>query len=218
MKRILPLLIILLLCSQIWAQDSRFVIGLNLKALTTNHWGDFNREYVNPIRGIYPGLNFEYVFHKLFSLKSGLDFERKGVSFDLVASDLSGTEQWNIHHSIYYEYISVPILLSYSSQGATYFYVNGGFFGGFLVKQISEFYSERDDSNNVEELEDSSKKYDAGLSFGAGINKPLGKRICVDLGVRNNLGLANIFLPESTDTESLRTNSFGIVLAINLKI
>lgn len=91
MKRILHLVFIILFCSQIWAQESSFVIGFDLTASTTNHWGDFDREYVNPIQGIYPGFNFEYFFHNHLSLKSGLAFERKGVSYDAVASNMSGT-------------------------------------------------------------------------------------------------------------------------------
>ncbi|MFH0759447.1 MAG: porin family protein [Bacteroidota bacterium] len=216
MKQLLSLICIFLACSQIWAQESRFIIGLDLTGSTTNHWGDFNRESVDPIQGIYPGFNFEYFIQNHLSLKSGLAYEKKGISYDAVASNISGTEVWNINHFIYYEYISIPLLLSYSTQGVINFYANGGFFGGFLVKQISEYYSERDNTTNIEELEDSSKKYDAGISIGAGINKSFGKRFCIDLGIRDNLGLVNIFLAESSG--SLKTNSLGLVLALKLKI
>ena len=218
MKRIFPLVSVLFICSNLWAQESRFIIGIDLTASTTNHWGDFDRDHVNPIRGIYPGFNLEYVLQEHFSLKSGIGFEKKGISYDAVASNISETEQWNINHSIYYEYISIPVLISYSTQGKVKFYLNGGFFGGFLLKQMSEFYSERDNTTNIEELEDSSKKYDAGISFGAGGSIAFGKRICVDLGVRDNLGLINIYPTEWSVSESLKTNSLALVLALKLKI
>jgi len=218
MKRILSLVCILLFCSQIWAQESRFIIGLDLTRSTTNHWGDFNRDNVDPIRGIYPGFKFEYLIQNQLSLKSGLAYEKKGISYDLIASNISRTESWNINHSIYYEYISIPILLSYSTQGVINFYVNGGFFGGILLKQMSEYYSERDNTTNIEELEDISKKYDAGISIGTGISKSFRKRFCIDLGITDNLGLVNIFLAESSGSGSLRTNSLGLVLALKLKI
>jgi hypothetical protein len=160
----------------------------------------------------------EYILQDHFSLKSGIGFEKKGISYDAVASNISRTEQWNIHHSLYYEYISIPVLISYSTQGKVKFYINGGFFGGFLLKYMSEFYSERDNTTNIEELEDSSKKYDAGISFGLGGSIAIGKRICVDLGVRDNLGLVNLYPAEWSISESLKTNSLALVIACKVRM
>ncbi len=218
MKRILPLVFVSFISTHLWAQESKFIIGLDLTASTTNHWGDFDRKFVDPIQGIYPGLNIEYALPNQLSLKSGLAFERKGISYEAVASNIAGTEEWNIRHSEYCEYISIPIVISYSTQGVVNFYLNGGVFGGFLLKQISEFYSERDKTTNIEVLKDRSTNYDAGLSIGAGINKSFGRRFCLDFGVRNNLGLVNLASSESSGSGSYKTNSFGAVLALKLKI
>lgn len=218
MKRILSLVSVLFICSDFWAQESGFIIGIDLTASTSNFWGDFNRNSATSFRGIYPGINMEYVLHEHFSVKSGIAFEKKGISYDLVVSNVSLTEQWNIHHALYYEYISIPVLISYSTRGKVKFYLNGGFFGGFLVKHMSEYYSERDNTTEIKELEDGSKKYDAGISFGAGGSIAIGKRICLDLGVRDNLGLINLYSTESAMAESIRTNSLALVLAFKLKI
>lgn len=218
MKRILPLLLIFF-CFQLAAQNSGLIVGINLTASTTNHWGlgDIDREYIHPIRGIYPGVNIEYVFHKVFSIKSGLGFEKIGISCEAIASNISRTEHWNIIHSIYYEYLTIPVLLSYSTQGAINFYLNGGVFGGIHLKTVSEFYSDKDNSTSVDELEDFAKPFDVGLSFGLGISKLIGERFYIDLGIRDNLGLVNI-LYEANYTGNLRTNSLGVVLAVKLKL
>ena len=213
MYKILPLISVLLLCSNLRAQESKFIIGLDLTASTTNHWGDIDRDYFDPIRGLYPGLNFEYLLQDHLSIKSGLAYEEKGISYQGTGSNISGTETWNYDHSTYYQYISIPILISFSSQGAVRFYINGGFFGCILINQVEEHYTDRDNTINVWKTRDNAAKYDVGLSIGAGINKHIGKRFIIDLGIRDNLGLINLY-----NYGKLRTNSIGMVAAFKIKI
>lgn len=217
MKKILPLISLFLICSNLGAQEARFIIGVDLTASTTNHWGDFDRDYFTPVRGLYPGFNFEYLFQNQFSIKSGLAYEEKGISYEGTASNISGSETWSYSRSIYYEYISIPILISYTTKGVVRFYINGGIFGCILLNRVEEEYSDRDNELRVWKTKDYSAKYDLGLSIGAGINKNIGKRFIVDLGFRENLGFINL-IDNEYSSSILRTNSFGIVAAVKIRI
>ena len=76
------------------------------------------------------------------------------------------------------------------------------------------FYGDQD-----EEIRDASgkaRKFNFGLSFGCGVMRPIGSRIILDFGLRDNLGL--IYTVETENGGKDRYNTLGVVLSLKYRL
>jgi len=179
MKSIFALIVCSFLFFTVIGQDSKLILGADVAATRSTFWGVDND--FDPVYGLSAGINLAYILSPALSVKTGLCYERKGFGTDLIGGNLK-------HLTFYNDYLLAPVLVSLSTKGVTKFYVSGGVFFGFLLKSTYdiEFYVEPDEG--FADVRGNGRKYDMGLSFGCGVMLPVGSRILLDIGLRDNLG------------------------------
>ena len=203
MKRFFALLVCSFLFFTVYGQDSKLILGVDAAATRSTTWG-FD-SYFDPLYGFSPGINLEYILSPALSVKTGLCYERKGYRTRLIGGGFKDLTS-------YKDYLLTPLLVSLSTKGVAKFYVSGGVFFGFLLSstQVIGFYGDQDEE--IRDVSENARKYDFGLSFGCGVMRPIGSRIILDFGLRDNLGF---------DTENgwqSGYNTLGMVVSLKYRL
>jgi len=204
MKRVFALLVCSFLFLTVSAQDSKLILGVEVAATRSTPWG--NKNHFDPLYGLSPGFNLEYILSPALSLKTGLCYERRGYRVDhIIGGPINDL-------TINNDYLLTPLLVSLSSKGVTRFYVSGGVFFGFLLSstQVITFYGDIDEE--IRDDNENTSKYDFGLSFGCGVKQPIGSRIILDIGLRDNFG----FDPENGWQYGY--NTLGLVVSLKYRL
>jgi hypothetical protein len=217
MKKIFVLVALSFVIFTVFAQDSHFSVGVEAAAIRNRLWGEDVTDVINPFYGVSTGLNLEYSFNPYFSLISGLLYERKGFTDQITLFDADMVPIRTQDHTIHLDYLIVPLMVSYSTNGIVSFYVSSGTYFGFLLNNIGSSHiwenigSFNEQTISVKDI----KTIDFGLSLGCGLVLPIGERSAFDFGFRDNLGLINIFKPEIDG--KARMNTIGIVVALKYR-
>lgn len=203
MKRIFAILVCSFLFLTVSGQDSKVILGADVAATRSTFWGTDND--FDPVYGFSSGINFSYILSPALSVKTGLCYERKGYGTNLIGGNFK-------YLTFYNDYILTPVLVSLSTKGVAKFYVSGGVFFGLLLKSTYdiEFYVDPDEG--LVDVRGNERKYDMGLSFGCGVMRPVGSRLLLDFGLRDNLGF---------DTEhewQTGYNTFGVVVSLKYRL
>jgi hypothetical protein len=210
MKRFFALLVCSFLFLMVNGQDSKLILGVDAAATRSKPWGDGMSQAFNidPLYGFSPGINLEYILSPALSIRTGLSYERRGYRNDVIGFVSDATT--------YSDYLVTPLVVSLSSKGVAKFYVNGGVFFGFLLskKRLLTFWEDIDDE--IRDASEDARKYDFGLSFGCGVMRPIGSRIILDFGLRDNLGLINTV--ETENGGNTRYNTLGVVLSLKYRL
>ena len=217
MKKIFVLFVFLSGFLTVIAQDSKFIIGIEAAAIRTLPWGEDVNDALKPQYNISPGLNLEYLLNTNFSIKTGLVYERKGWTTCFAASNIEATQIWLSEEMANFDYLTIPMLFSYSTKGVVRFYVNGGVYLGVLLSNnviLSAYgnYPEYVPPEGKHDVSEDTKTFDFGFSFGCGLFLPMGERYAFDFGVRDNLGMMDMFKPENDG--KARINTIGIVASL----
>jgi hypothetical protein len=216
MKKILVSFALLTVVFTVFAQDSKFNIGVEFAAIRTHPWGEDVYDAVNPLYSISPGLNLEYLLNPNLSIRTGLIYERKGWTLEYTYSDINGNPIGTRDETANFDYLTIPVLLSYSTKGMVRFYVNGGVFFGILLSNNLILSASGDYSEEILDVSEDTKNFDFGLSFGCGLFLPIGERFAFDFGLRDNLGLIDTFKPENDG--KARMNTIGIVASLKYRL
>jgi hypothetical protein len=217
MKKTFVLLVFLTGCFTVTAQNSKLIIGIEAAAIRTLPWGEDVYDALKPQYNISPGLNLEYLLNNNFSMKTGLVYERKGWATCFASSTIDATQIWMSEETVNFDYLTIPMLFSYSTKGNVQFYVNGGVYLGFLLSNnvilnAYGIFPEHVPAEVKYDVSDDTKAFDFGFSFGCGLFLPMGERYAFDFGVRDNLGMADMFKPENEG--KARINTIGIVASL----
>ncbi len=216
MKKTLVFIALSTVVFTVFAQDSKFIIGVEAAVIRTSRWGEDVPDAYNPLYSISPGLNLEYLATPNFSFKTCLLYERKGFTAEtfysvtivmpLVTRDFTAT----------FDYLTLPVLLSYSTNGTVRFYVNGGAYFGLLLSSNIILGTYEEYPEEIFDTSEDTKNFDFGLSFGCGLFMPIGERFAFDFGLRDNLGLIDTFKPENIG--KARFNTLGLVFSLKYRL
>lgn len=192
-----------------YGQNSKINVGLEFTPTITSLGGKSMISNSDSRMGISTGLSVERFLNSNISIKSGLNYERKGSKTStLLTNDLGeliGTQELKLN----FNYLTLPILISSSTEGKTKFYINAGPFFGFLISHKRKVSAVAGHPKNSFDDTESMKRIDLGFSLGCGLNIPFGDAFLLDLGLRDNMGLFNI-----DKNGSIKTNSYGFQLGI----
>ena len=221
------------LYSLTYGQDSKFAVGFTVTPTITSLKGaikppiSFNNGY-DQTTVFYgsqyrfsAGLSVEYFICKHLSVKSGLAYERKGAQTYRYPMDDVIDGYWppnNMDKKMNFDYLTIPILGSFSTKGKIKFYMDAGIFLGFLVSQKDLIAA---DGSNPERIDDNYatvRKLDFGLSLGLGLKIPLSNKLLLDFGLCNNTGLININKTYLSNDEVLRTGSNGLQIGLKYRL
>ena len=219
MKKILSVIIVVIFNIPTYAQDSNKSLGFEFSPTVTFLRGNSIVDHNDARVSFSSGLSFEYFINSMISIKSGLGYERKGTQSKNAFTDEFGNIIGDAGGKTNYNYLILPIMGSFSTKGRTKFYLNLGQYFGFLInaKTIVKSASLQPNSIDVDET-DSSKRLDLGLTFGLGFNIPLGNKLLLDFGLRENYGLFNISKVNVIDNGTIKTNSIGIQMGLKFKL
>ncbi len=216
MKKVFVLFALSTVVFTVFAQDSKFIIGVEAAAIRTIPWGEDVTDAINPIYSMSPGINLEYLLNSNFSLKSGLLYERKGLATEITLLDTNYEPIGTQDHTAHFDYLTIPVMVSYSTKGTVRFYVNSGTYFGFLLSNTITLGEFGDYPEETIDVKDDTKTFDFGLSFGCGLFLPIGERFAFDFGLRDNLGLIDMFIPENDG--KARMNTIGIVASLKYRL
>jgi len=215
MKKTLALLSLLIVVLSVAAQDSDIIIGVEASVIRSIPWGDISSDEFTPNNSFSPGISLQYVLSPSFSFKTGTIYERKGwtTALDYLNIDLEpeGTQDFVAH----FNYLTLPMLLSYSTKGKVQFYASGGTYFSFLLSSKVTLSETVEFPKQTKDVSEGTKKLDFGISLGCGVYYPIGERYIIDFGIRDHLGLLDIFKIENEDKVSF--NTIGIMGSIKYR-
>jgi opacity protein-like surface antigen len=218
MKKLFGLLILIPIANVVQAQDSRISIGIEMNPIMSTLRGKSTIGSYDSRFEISPAISLNYCMTSQFLLETGFAFARKGAKTELIFTDFTGTPIGNVKVKMNFDYLCLPLLVSFSTNGRMKFYASGGGYFGYLISQKNKYELPQDLSEPTDDTAESIKKIDIGLSLGVGLNYPIGDRIALRLGLNDNLGLLNISKLILYDNDPIRTNSFGLAIGLKYRI
>jgi len=105
-----------------------------------------------------------------------------------------------------FDYLTATILGRATFGDNVKFFVNGGIFLGYLIKQTGVV-----GALEVENTDD-FERLDFGPSVGVGLAIPVGDKFLISFEPRYNLGLLNISKSSNNYDETQRTNSINFLI------
>ncbi len=213
--KVLMILVIPFICYQASAQSLGLKAGFNLA--NTHH--QVNGETINDGYGMNPGfhvgLTFDVPLTGFLSFEPGLLFSTKGTKIDRDGVlGVSMTSKTNLY------YLDIPLTVKafYELGGMKVFGAAGPYAGfglsGKVISTVEVQGTEETTDSDIkwgnDKLKDDLKRFDMGLTFGAGIEIS-----SLMVGVYYDLGLANISAYQDFDT---KTNNRVLRFSLGYKL
>jgi|GEM_PF-1871384 len=206
MKKTITVLLCIFLFTRSFSQESKVFIGLQAGVSSAK----LRSNGVNDARSL-TGFQFSGTIgmhlSPHWSIVASPGYERSGsIDSSIVFLDGIPVGGGNITNSIHY--LTIPVAVQYSFGKKIKLLVNAGGFTGFRLdaKAKGEVVINGPGLPGGTEHVDSNIDYirtmNWGVTFGAGLQMPLNKRLYADFTIRDNLGL----YPMNTHNNSVRTN------------
>ncbi|MDP1726954.1 MAG: porin family protein [Bacteroidota bacterium] len=205
----------------IYGQTNRFDIGIEgSPGLTFLRGNDFIDKYHNTTMSFSGGFFFQFNFKKIISLHTNIAYERKGSITTAQATNMYGNSIGEVTINTNFDYLTIPILLRATFGKKVQFFVNGGPYFGYLLKNT--FVSKGDNiPRTTGDNTKFNKRFDTGISTGLGLSVPVKTRFAVSFEIRNNLGLYNVSAGPVVNNGTIKTNStnflFGFIYRLGLR-
>jgi hypothetical protein len=176
------------------AQIKQMSIGINAGPSLVLIYGSelMKIGHSEPSFGYSIGLSFDLNIKTTFAIKTGITFERKGqIIPNCTLTDKNGQElgYGNVTENNYY--LDIPLMISKSFGNKVIFFINIGAYGGFLVK--SDVMLKKPKKIKVDNT-DGIRKIDIGFILGLGVSIPLGQKFGLSFELRDNLGIASLYV------------------------
>jgi hypothetical protein len=164
------------------------------------------------------GATFQYNFTKIFSIKTGMYYERKGWRSENQLTDINGSNIGEVVTKRHLHYVSIPFLIKAAFGNKTRFFVNAGPGISFLTSAVSKrkfdtnynldpnIYKKKETFTNLVD-----NKIDVGAIFGFGIEVPFKKNLNLTIEARNNFGIRTLF------SSFIRINTTNLLLGFSYK-
>ena len=205
-SKILLILIFIMWTTESFTQNFGIRAGLNLSNLLVK---DNDERYSDDFKikpGFHVGATVEFPINEMFGIETGIIASTKG--FKLNEEDVGYNGSWTLY------YIDIPIngKVYYDAGGVKIYgafgpYLGIGIYGAAKVTYMDETEKEDIKWGNDDE-EDDLKRFDMGLSFGAGVEVK-----SFVFGISYNLGLLNIS-PYVEDGAKIKNRVLGISVGI----
>lgn len=180
-----------------WAVGLQF--GENLTSLT----GDAASEYR---LGFSVGAHASHYLTENMVLRLEVNFERKGAERVYDRNDPFAP---NVPSEIRLDYLSLPVMLRYSTTGTTKFAAGGGVAVSYLTNEVSPF------EDAVAVQTDDFNRVDADLIACAGVAHSVSEHLTLSFELRSNLGLVDVERNRGTARQLGRNVSWGLLIGLN---
>jgi len=210
-------LLVTVLAERAGAQGSEIEL-LVVPSLTDMRGNSFTDEYSDATFHISAGIGYNYVLQNKFALKAMLLYDSKGAdkSFSTEIRDanynLIGIGETKFRND--FKYITLPLLFGRRFGKRVQFELAAGGYAGVLIGQQFEISSPR--LHHSVDLTSNYRKLDFGVSGSASVYWPLGKQLSLKAGVLDNLGLADIADYDVDGGGTIKNNSLGLHVGLNI--
>jgi Outer membrane protein beta-barrel domain len=194
-----------------------FQTGINLN---TAHGNDALKKYSGTSAGLHIGGHFKINLTHHVRIKAILAYDQNGwVYRSLTFSDAVGNDLGTGDLLEKLNYLNLPLLAEYSFGHKIKYNIDAGIFAGYLLKYTIVRKIKEPTASTQKTSSGYRKSANFGLSAGAEVQIPIAKKITLDLGIRNNLGLSNVYKAQSAaDNSVIRINAFSVVTGITCSI
>jgi hypothetical protein len=203
---------VLLSSGSLLAQNQKINLGIQGGPSATFLWGIRALPAEEIAQNFTGGFTFQYTLNRIFSLRTELSYARKGNSLDIQVRNNQGNLLGNTQVNSNFDYLTLPILARASFGSDVQFFIHGGPYLGFLLKQTTV---QKAFDNNPELKIDNTDQYrsiDLGATVGLGITIPFEKDFLLSLELRNNIGLINIGDGPLTVDNGLKTYALDLLV------
>ncbi len=191
MKHLIVFLVLLLVApaSRLLAQQGTWSIGIEGgPGLSLIYGSEGVYGSSDPALSGAAGITGEYGFAGSFSAKVALHYERVSTITDNHSALLpaGGRLKYNL------DYLSLPVLVKWSTGGRIRFFVNAGPCVSLLLQESTWYLPDNGSKEKVADETGAYHQINLAVTAGAGIAVPVGKRFQLSLEVRDNFGVLNI--------------------------
>lgn len=191
-QALLTLLLILAFGAIAFGQAGRFEVGLaGGPSFILLRGNNIINNIHEPAVGFAAGGSLQWNLSRILSLKVNPAFERKGSMAFIPITDANGENVGTGRNYLNYDYLTLPIMAAATFGRDFRYFVNGGPYVGYLIRQFSTFRAENLPRGNFNGTSQ-QKRLDFGISMGMGMSVPLSPSFNFSLEVRENLGLTNV--------------------------
>jgi hypothetical protein len=194
-----------------YCQINRLDIGIEgSPSLISIRGNPIIKKYHNSTIGFTGGIFVQYNLNKFLSIRTNINFERKG---SVVESNFTDSRGNNLIYTnkLNYDYSTIPFLVKTTIGNKYKFFVNAGPYIGFLIGAKNILKSTL--INSSSEL-NGFNSIDWGLATGLGVSIPIKQKLALSIELRNNLGLHNISALKVMDDGTIKTNSTNLNLGV----
>jgi len=227
---------LLLVTIDSYAQSNRYAFGIEGGMNRSHFMVNDNSSTTSSVSstrysgntGASVGMNFQWNAKKLFSLKTGISFDRKAFTIKRKKSDALTGSSSKSRETNSYDYVTIPLTGKFTFGKKVQFFVNAGIYWAYLVHQNQSldgnssyiqggnpYYSEyTSNKNNI----DAYKHSDFGLIGGLGLGVPIKKHWYISLETREVIGLVDIRKTTSYTDRATRTATFNVLLGLSYRL
>jgi len=174
-------------------ETGKYGMGVELCPSSNYLYGNSEKENLKSLFSINTGFVFIYNFSSIFSLQTGLSFERKGAEYIL------NNVFWNVKYKYYLDYATIPII--FKTKLGNNFFLNAGTFISYCLNQV--YYMDVPEKSNYPQLHQSGEvfvdpaslvntiKFDYGFIVGLGVKIPVSSDFSIIIDLNDYLSLLN---------------------------
>ena len=182
--------------------QGNWAIGIHMGENFTKLTGDADSEYR---LGFTAGAHASHYLMENLVLRLEVNYERKGAERVLPSDPFAA----DVPTEIRLDYLTLPVLLRYSTSGKTRWTAGGGVAVSYLMNEMTLtediVFEQIDDFNRV----------DADLVFCGGFGYPVGKKMMVGFELRSIFGLVNVERNRGTAMQLGRNVAWGALVGLN---
>jgi hypothetical protein len=184
----------LLLAANSFAQQKVFTLGVEggISVASLNSDNETVNDIYESRTGYAAGFSFQYNFPKILSLRSGVMFELKGMTSDIILMDASLTQVNNGEWTQDLGYLTIPLMLRATFGNKINVFVQGGPYWATLVSAKIKYEPIPPNTETEIDVIEGYYKSEFGVSGGIGISSIFNNLIVISVEVRNNYGISNI--------------------------
>ena len=222
MKQITFFVLLACLCTCVRSNAQKSTIILSIEGAPSVRWLTDNSNFITyqkpiPVLGFYGGITAQIPFSKVWSLVTGIGFERKGNALKSEETDFNGAILGTEYFYFNNDYWTMPVLVRASFGNKIKYFFNAGFYYGYLG--ASNLKIDRvDKSQNAPTLinnKSTMNSNDFGFSIGGGIRIKIAPKWTIPIEIRSNHGLVNTAKGPTIDNANIRTNATHLIVGLS---
>ena len=194
-----------LCCSPVGVSAQNWSVGLHFGENLSTLMGSQDYDYR---LGFIGGMHVSHYLTENLVMRLEVNVEQKGASREQVVPEpFPGEPEFGNDYRL--DYLSLPVLLRYSTKGKSKFIAGGGVSVDYLMREKTDY-----PTGSVFETTN-FRRFDTDLIACLGGAIPVSKKITATLEFRSIWGLVKVEKPEGVARELGRNVSWGLMAGLN---